>query len=131
MAKAREALREQPGSSWVAHRARINTDPLNYPNPFGPDPEAIRLRTLVWCHRLLVQLTGRGGNTPISRSNANTVLRTLRLMRDLADDLDGAEASNHNPALRRPRRPNGPADRPRRSPTSPLGMSTTPVGDQS
>ena len=93
VAKARETLREQPGSSWVAHRARVNTDPLNYSNPFGPDPEAIRLRTLVRCHQLLAQLTGRG-DTHISRSNANTVLRTLRLMRDLADDLDGAEASD-------------------------------------
>ena len=90
VAEAEEALRDLPGSSWSAHRARIHTDPLNYPNPFGPDPEATRLQSLVWCRRLLVQLTGRGGNIP--RSNANTVLNTLRLMRDLsadAPDTDG------------------------------------------
>ena len=39
--------------------------------------------------------------------------------------------ANHNQVLRRPRRPDGPAHPPRRSPTAPLGMSTTPVGDQS
>ncbi len=38
--------------------------------------------------------------------------------------------ANHNPAPRRPRRPNGPAHPPRWSPTSPLGMSTTPAPPQ-
>ena len=42
--EARNTLREQPGYSWTTHQARSGADPLNYPNPFGPDPDAIRLR---------------------------------------------------------------------------------------
>ncbi len=93
VAKAKKTLREEEGTSWMAHRARMNADPLNYANPFGADPEAIRLRTLAWCNQLLAQLTGHGANR-IVPSNANAVLRTLRIMLDLADGPDDAEASD-------------------------------------
>ena len=38
--------------------------------------------------------------------------------------------ANHNPALRRPRRPNGPAHPPGRSPTGPLGMGLAEYLDE-
>ena len=84
IAKAEETLRDQPGSSWATHQARRDADPLNYPTPFGPDPNMIRHTALTWCNALLRQLS-----TPkVNRADLNTVIRTLRLMRDLADDLD-------------------------------------------
>ena len=84
IAKAKETLRDQPGSSWAAHQARRDADPLNYPTPFGPDLDMIRHTALTWCNALLRQLS-----TPkVNRADLNTVIRTLRLMRNLADDLD-------------------------------------------
>ena len=87
-AKAQQTLRERPNHQWEYHQARSEADPFNYFNPFGVDSDEIRLRALIWTNQLLDELRSRGKLKP---SDHNTAIRALRLLRDLAEDLDHDE----------------------------------------
>ena len=86
--EAKQTLREAPGTSWASHEARRGTEPLNYANPFGVDPDEIRLRALMWTNQLLDSLSSGG---KVFHRDQNASLRALRLLRDLAADMDGDE----------------------------------------
>ena len=91
--KAEEIVRNQPDGSWDSHKAGVNTDPLNYPNPFGQDPNEIRIRAVAHTNWLLKSLISADY---MNRKMASSILSALRMLRDVADD----SGCRHRPGRR-------------------------------
>ena len=87
VAEARKVMKEQPGSSWTNHRARFKADPLAHWNPFGVDPEMLRIRAVRGCLEMFWAMEGL--DRRMSRQDAAVLLRASRLMMELADGEGG------------------------------------------
>ena len=84
VADAKKAL-EEAGPGWRTHQAKNYVDPLTYRNPFGIDPDAVRRLALKGTIRMMSDQRTHG---KISKADARPFATGLRMLYNLADDLD-------------------------------------------